>query len=62
MISLVEFKKQNMTIGEARKNKRKIERKANHKRLLNIENKLRVVGRGDGWGDRLTEIGIKEGT
>ena len=29
----------------------------NHKRLLNIENKLRVAGRGVGWGDGLNGDG-----
>ena len=31
--------------GKGRKNKIKTEREANHKRLLNTENKLRVAGR-----------------
>lgn len=33
---------------KGRKNKRKIEREANHKRFLTTENKLRVDGRREG--------------
>ena len=39
-----------MNIGEGRKNNIKTEREPNHKRLLNIENKLRVDG---GGGERV---------
>ena len=61
--SYVEFKKQNIwTQGKEHKDKIKTERKINHKRLLNTENKLRVaeglwVG---GWAKWLR--GIKEDT
>ena len=34
-----------MNIGKGRKNKIKPETEANHKRLLNTENKLKVAGR-----------------
>ena len=34
-----------MNIGKGRKRKIKTEREANHKRLLNTENKPRVAGR-----------------
>ena len=37
---------------KGRKNKIKAEREANHKRLLNTENKLRVAG-GEVGGDEL---------
>ena len=43
-------------MGKGRKNKIKTEKEANHERLLNTENKLRVargeVGRGDGLNGR----------
>ena len=42
-------------LGE--KNKIKTEREANHKRLLNTENKLRVAGGEVGGGSRGDEIG-----
>ena len=38
---------------ERRRKKKKTEREANHKRLLNTENKLRVAGREDGGKDGL---------
>ena len=36
-----------MIIGEGKENNIKTEREANHKRLLNTENKLRVDGGGE---------------
>ena len=39
-----------MNKGKGRKNKIKTEREANHKRLLNTENKLRVPGGEVGGG------------
>ena len=36
--------------GKGMKNKLQTEREANHKRLLNTENKLRVDGGGEGEG------------
>ena len=36
--------------GMEKQNKIKTQREANHKRLLNTENKLRVAGREVGWG------------
>ena len=39
-----------MNKGKERKNKEKTEREANHKRLLNAENKLRVAGGEVGRG------------
>ena len=51
-----------INIGEGRKNKIKSEREANHKRLLTLENKLRITGVGglEGWSNWM--MGIKEGT
>ena len=48
-----------MNIG---KGKKKREREANHKRLLTIENKLRIAGGevGKGWAKWV--MGIKEDT
>ena len=39
-----------MNMGKVRKNKIKTEREANHKRLLNTENKLKVAGGDLGEG------------
>ena len=49
----MEFKKQNMNMGKGRKNKIKTEKEANHKRLLNTENKVRVAGGEVGQGNVL---------
>ena len=47
----VEFQKLNRrSYGKGRKNKIQTEREANHKRLLNTENKLRVAGGEVGGG------------
>ena len=48
-------------MGKGRKNKIKTEREANHKRLLNTENK-QDCWRGVGWGWTEWVMGIKEGT
>ena len=37
-------------------------REANHKRLLNTENKLKVDGEVGGWGQEKWVMGIEEGT
>ena len=52
----------NKTDEHRGKKKIKREREANHKRLLTIENKLRVAGGvvGGGWAKWV--MGIKEGT
>ena len=47
--------------GEGKKNKIKTDREANHKRLLNTENRLRVIGREVGGGWARGVMGIKEG-
>ena len=51
-----------MNIREGKKNNIKTERETNHKRLLNTENKLKVVGGAwvGGWAKWV--MGIKEGT
>ena len=51
-----------MTEGKGRKNKTKTEREANHKRLLNTENKLRVdAGGGSGWWALRRALGMSTG-
>ena len=56
------LRKKAMNIGEGKKNKirGKPEKEANHKRLLTIENKLRVAEREWGGGAKWV-IGIKRG-